>query len=276
MRWLIKYLAAIIFSAALISSAGAKPRAISLDYCADQYLLKLADPEQIIAVSPGADEADSYMRDEAREHRQVRPRTEEVLLLAPDVVLRQWGGGTEAESAFGRFGAEVVSIGFPTDFKGVAQSIRIAAAALEQEARGEALIEEMNARLARLREIEIDDQSALYVTPGGVTAGDQTMIHAMIEAAGLKNGAAVMGLSYWPSLSVENLVLSPPGFVVAGFFDAGAEKSNHWSAGRHPAFADMFAKTPTVNLSADILSCAAWFAVDGAEAIANAAKDFEQ
>ena len=264
--------AAIIFSAALISSAAAKPRAISLDYCADQYLLKLADPEQIIAVSPGANKADSYMREAARMHRSVRPRTDEVLLLEPEVVLRQWGGGAGAEIAFGRFGADVVSIGFPNDFQTIAQSIRIAATALEQEARGEALITQMNERLERLRDAQPPVQSALYVTPGGVTAGDHTMIHAMIEAAGIINAAAEHGLSYWPALSVEDLILSPPELIIAGFFDAGAEKSNHWSAGRHPAFTDIFAKTPTVRLNADILSCAAWFAVDGAEAVSKAAK----
>ena len=264
--------AAITFCVVFMSSAVAKPRAVSLDYCADQYLLKLADPEQIIAVSPGAGAADSYMHDTARKHRSVRPRAEEVLLLAPDVVLRQWGGGGTAEDTFSRFGADVISIGFPVDFEGVETSIRIAANALDQKERGEALIEEMNARLTRLREATPANRSALYVTPGGVTAGDHTMIHAMIEAAGVSNAAAERGLSYWPALSVEDVVLSPPDFIVAGFFDAGTDKSNHWSAGRHPAFEKIFATTPGVSLSADILSCAAWFAVDGAEAIAGAAK----
>ena len=40
-------------------------RIVSLDYCSDQYVLKLADPDQILAVSPDAEASFSFMRDAA-------------------------------------------------------------------------------------------------------------------------------------------------------------------------------------------------------------------
>ena len=40
-------------------------RIVSLDYCADQYVLKLADEEQILAISPDAVKDFSYMREAA-------------------------------------------------------------------------------------------------------------------------------------------------------------------------------------------------------------------
>ena len=36
-------------------------RVISLDYCADQYVLKFVDPENIVALSPDAEEPFSYL-----------------------------------------------------------------------------------------------------------------------------------------------------------------------------------------------------------------------
>ncbi|MCC6788878.1 MAG: ABC transporter substrate-binding protein, partial [Hyphomonadaceae bacterium] len=49
------------------STAQAEPRRIvSLDYCADQFVLALADREQVAALSVGARRDDSYFRDRAQ------------------------------------------------------------------------------------------------------------------------------------------------------------------------------------------------------------------
>lgn len=263
-----------IFLLALAAAfpAAAKPRAVSLDYCADQYLLKLADKDQILAVSRGADKDYSYLRNKAAGHNQIRPSREEVFALAPDLVLRQWGGGANAEKNFTAFGARVVSLGHPEDFEGVKDNIRLVANALDQEAKGDALIADMEARLDALARSYDSKKRALYVTPGGVTAGAHTMIDAMIHAAGLINIAAEEGKSYWPALPAEDVLLAPPDFIVGGFFVSRDQDINHWSAARHPALKRLLDKTPSVQLPADLVSCAAWFSVDSAEMIAKGAE----
>ncbi len=260
--------ALIAFAAA--SPAAAKPRAVSLDYCSDQYLLALADPEQILAISRGADKDYSRLRAAAAPYRKIRAAAEEALALEPDLVMRQWGGGANPEAAFGRFGARVVSLGFPEDFDGVKENIRQAAAALEQAERGEEMIRDLDARLAALAAAPPFDARALYVTPGGVTAGAHTMIDAIITAAGAVNAAAESGQSYWPALPAENLLMDPPDFIVGGFFRARDEQINHWSAARHPAIMQLLAERPTVHLSPDLISCAAFHSVEAAEKIAAA------
>ncbi|MEZ5894224.1 MAG: ABC transporter substrate-binding protein [Parvularculaceae bacterium] len=259
-------LLAIILAAAAVSPAMAKPRAVSLDYCADQYLLALADGDQIAAASRGADKDYSFQRERGAAVRRIRPDAEEVLALSPDVVLRQWGGGANAERTFGRFGARVVSLGFPEDFDGVRENVRIAAEALGQRARGEEIITQMDERLDALATHPVNTR-ALYVTPGGVTAGRHTMIDAIMRAAGLRNITAEEGKEYWPSLPAETLLLAPPDMVVAGFFDNRDERINYWSASRHPALKRVLAGRPTVYLSADLISCAAPSSVEAAEKI---------
>lgn len=262
-------IASIILGAAIAATgaADAKPRAVSLDYCSDQYLLKLADPDQIAAVSRGADKDYSYMRKTAADVPKIRPTIEETAPLAPDLIFRQWGGGANAQHAFARFGAKVVTLGFPEDFDGVKENIRLVAGELGQQARGEDLIDEIDKRLQALSS-RSGGGRALYVTPGGVTAAAHTMINAIINAAGLKNIAAEAGQVYWPALPAEELLLDPPELIVSGFFISRDENINHWSASRHPALNALFADTPTVHLSADLVSCAAWFSVDAAERIA--------
>ncbi|PQA88598.1 ABC transporter substrate-binding protein [Hyphococcus luteus] len=265
-------LTVLLLALAAAFPAAAKPRAVSLDYCTDQYLLKLADKDQVLAVSRGADKDYSHLRAEAVNRKQIRPSREEVFALAPDLVLRQWGGGANAEKNFTAFGARVVSLGYPEDFEGVKDNIRLVADALGQEPRGEALIGEMEARLDALARTSDSKKRALYVTPGGVTAGAHTMIDAMIRAAGLVNVAAEEGESYWPALPAEEVLLAPPDFIVGGFFVSRDEDINHWSAARHPALKRLLEKTPSVQLPADLVSCAAWFSVDAAEMIAKGAE----
>ncbi|MEX0645895.1 MAG: ABC transporter substrate-binding protein, partial [Parvularculaceae bacterium] len=252
------------------AEAAGLPRAASLDFCADQYLLALADRSQIAAVSPGADEEDSYLRASARGLRVARPTTEEIATVKPDVVFRFWGGAPGMTEALSRFGAQVITLDYPSDFDIVRKDIRVAAAALGREEAGERLIAELDGRLHRLAQRPRSDVAALYLTPGGVTAGSGTMIHAIIEAAGLTNAAA--DRAGWPPLPMETIAFEPPAFIVAGFFEAATEYVNHWSASRHPVFAKTLAETPTVRLRAELISCPAWFAIEAAEEIAERAQ----
>lgn len=268
----MRRLGAILFAAAgALSPAVASPRALSLDYCSDQYLLKLADEDQILAVSRGADKDYSHMREAAAPYEKIRATTEETLALHPDIVLRQWGGGLSAEEAFGRFGANVVTLGYPQDFEGVKANIQLVATALEQEARGAALIRELEETLASIPSPD-DPPRALYVTPGGVTAGAHTMIDAIFAAAGVRNITADEGKSYWPPLPAEALLLAPPELIVTGFFKARDVEINYWSAARHPALAKQFKKTPTIHLPAELVSCAAWYSADASRMIADAVR----
>ena len=74
-------LAACLFAAACepprVEPSAAR-RIVSLDYCADQFVLGLAERRRILAVSPDADADFSYMRASAEGLRTVRPRAEDV------------------------------------------------------------------------------------------------------------------------------------------------------------------------------------------------------
>ena len=260
---------ALLLALAGVSPAGAQPRAVSLDYCADQFLLALADRNQVVALSPMAESDYSYLRKKAAGHLKARPSAEVVLSKQPDVVLRFWGGDARLGPLLEKSGIRIVTLGYTTNFEDVRKNIRTASVALGQKARGEALIKTMDERLKALAAKSSIDVSALYVTPGGVTAASGTMIDEIFKAAGVKNAAAEAGLSGWPPLPAESLLLDPPQFIVAGFFERGTETTNHWSAARHPVFRELFNKTPSAALPPDILSCPAWLSVDAAETISN-------
>lgn len=259
-------------AAAVLALAGAV-RVFSADYCADQLTLALADREQIVALSVDADKDFSYLRAKAQGAPQARADAEQAIARGADVVVRFWGGDA---ARLERLGVKVVTLDYAADFDAVKAAVMVAADAIGQHDRGQALADAIDARLAALAARGRLSTSALYVTPGGVTAGKGTMIDAIFDAAGVGNVASEKGLSYWPPLSAEALISDPPDFMVTGFFTADSERVNHWSAVRHPALRKTLDRTPRVDLDADVLSCPGWFSLDAAEAIRAAAEKFDE
>lgn len=265
--WLPAALLALVLAGAAPAAARAAPppTVVSLDYCADQYVLALADPEQILAISTGPDDEFSALRHRAAGVPRVRDISEDVLALEPELVLRLSGGGPRALAFYQRVGITTHQLKFPNDFQGVRDTIRDAAAALGHPARGEALIAEMDAVLeAAAGDEDMPRKRALYVTPGGVTTGSNTMVHAILEAGGFDNAAAEAGMRGWFSLPLEQLVVAPPDLIVTGFFGMRSNHVNNWTASRHPVLRDLFERTPTVHLDGALLACGAWFMADAA------------
>jgi iron complex transport system substrate-binding protein len=125
-------------------------RIVSLDYCADQYVLKLVGRDRILALSPDATRDFSYMRAAARGMPKVAPRAEDVLVLKPDLVVRSYGGGADAGAFFARAGVPVLQLGYAEDLAGVRRVLLETASGLGEDSRGEQVAREMDARVAVL------------------------------------------------------------------------------------------------------------------------------
>lgn len=243
----------------------AGPRVVSLDQCADQFVLALSDPDDIAGVSPRADDADSWMRHQVDAAPRVRPSLEAVMATRPDVVVRYWGGDPRLLRALERSGVRVVQIEDATDFPGVRANVAAVANALGRPGRGQDLIAGMDRDLAHSQGAW-SGEDALYLTSSGWTTGRGTLIDAMMRAAGLSNSWD--GPAFAP-LSVESLILHPPRRYVLGFFDA--LRADRRGVGRHPSIRRRTDTRAVVSLPGSILGCPGWFVTDGARRIARAA-----
>lgn len=249
----------------IVGAIVAAARVFSADYCADQYVLALVDRDQIAALSVDAEKDFSYLRRDSVGLKQAGTSLEHVLAARADRALRFWGG----DAARLQRTAPTTTLPYAADFGAVAETIRSAAAAVGEPQRGEALIARMTLRLEALRRRGESRVRALYVTPGGVTAGRGAFIDAIFAAAGVENAAGAK--EGWPPLPAEIVLTAPPDLIVTGFFGAASERANNWSAARHPALKRLFARTPSVHLPADVIACPAWFGLDAAEMIRDAA-----
>lgn len=247
-------------------------RIVSLDFCADQYVLKLADRDQILALSPDAEKDFSFMSDEAAGLPTVRALAEDVLILNPDLVVRSYGGGPNAGALFERAGIPVLQVGWASNIDGedvgsIPNVIANMADGLGQPERGDQVIQDFNQRLSRIRSVA-SGKSTLYMTPTGVTTGGGTMVHKMMQAAGLTN---FMDKPGWHSLPLERLAYERPDMVAAAFYDAKTNHENIWSPSRHPIARRELTEAPRVDLQGAWLACGGWFILEAVEALAEGA-----
>lgn len=276
MKWWLVVLTTLhvgsVFAEQEIAEKDPYHRIISLDYCADQFVLKLVDSPRIAALSKDAEREFSYMRAAAAGHRKIRPSAEEVLALGPDLIIRSYGGGPNARRFYEGLGVPVIQIGYANTIDDVRREVERVGDLLGYGAEALAIVDDMNQRLAIVSALRSDDSSTdsslLYVTPGGVTSGPGTLVHELIVAAGLDNFQNDPG---WRSLPLEQLAFNQPELLATAFYNNKTNHRNFWSAARHPLIRDQLTETKSITLEGATTACGGWFLVDAVEQLAQGA-----
>lgn len=238
-------------------------RIVSLDYCADQYLLRFAERQDILALSIDARKSFSYMRKEATGLPQVRPRAADVLALEPDLVIRSYGGGPNISSFLERAGVPVVQIGYPGTIADVREEALRIGSELGQPEEAETLVANMDRRLAQIAKGET--RETLYTTPAGVAAGEGTMVDDLIKTAGLANFQTRAG---WNPIPLERLAYERPEQIALGFADSNRDRIDTWSAARHPIAQAQLRDLHVIPIEGAWTACGGWFLLDAVEALA--------
>jgi iron complex transport system substrate-binding protein len=194
---------------------GAPHRIVSLNTCADGYLIALADPGQIAALSPyAADPTLSAVADAARAFRRIGWQAESTIPLDPDLVLVGPRDRAMTQRILTALGFHVVEVPFVGTISDARAQIRSVAALLGQAPRGEDLIGKLDAARARLAAAARPDvATALLVEQGGYTEGPTSLAAGLIAEAGLKPPpGAPEGIGGFVSL--ERLVMMRPDVLV--------------------------------------------------------------
>ncbi|MEM7098377.1 MAG: ABC transporter substrate-binding protein [Pseudomonadota bacterium] len=257
---------AVILCACLGYSLPVAARVVSLDYCADQYVLEFVSRDNIAAVSPDATRKFSYLRSRANGLPTVKPIAEDILLKRPDIVVRSYGGGAGISDFLQRFDIKVVEIGYAMSLQDIKHTILTTSAALGAAQQGEALVAGMNRQLKSIEALNTRTArpTALYMTPTGVTSGPNTLIHELLGKAGLRN---YQSLSGWHSLPLERLIYESPDVSVLAFFDTPTDHASHWSAMAHPIAQRQQESTKAVPLEGAWTACGGWFVMEAIQAL---------
>ncbi|MBT5187888.1 MAG: ABC transporter substrate-binding protein [Kordiimonadaceae bacterium] len=248
------------------------PRIVSLDYCSDQFVLMLADRDQIIAVSDAAEDIYSFYRDLAKGLPNSKSSIEEVIMLKPDVAVQTYSAAAHMAEMTKRTNIKLVATKYGSDPETVYENITMVGKALGQVPRADEFNKSYSERLLALKNQPHSSLKIAFITPSGTTAGVGTNVDDIIKLAGFESYAEANGFMGWLSLPIENLILDPPDMFITGFFEKGAVTQSNWSLSRHDYLFEMMNEIPTINLPGSMMSCNGLFNIDAAELIRTGAE----
>lgn len=247
--------------------------AVSLDYCADQYLLALADKNQILALTNGSMGADSFYRDRAVDFQKFSATAPEVLALSPDIAVETWTANPALKSLSARVGTTVITTEYGTDFETLFKNLETIGAALGQDERARTMVNKGRHDLAWLKAQKSSALKVAYITPSGYTAGTDTVVNDIIKLVGFDSYAEHLGLAGWQPLPLETVVMTPPDVILTSFFDTITQTRSSWSLARHPEVNRMLSELPWVDLPGKYQACSGLFALEAAMKIRQLAEE---
>jgi iron complex transport system substrate-binding protein len=234
----IAMLAAIASLGAVAWADARKPaqhrprRIVSLNLCADQYLLALADPGQIAGLTHNAaDPAMSAAAASARGMHIMGQSAEEVLAIDPDLVVGVPARRSGVMAALAGQNYPVVDLKPASNYADIVAQVREVASAVGHVERGEALIARMNEALAALRH-RPGERIAAYYQRRGFMTGTGTLVDDLMIRVGLTNLAGKIGKPALSQLSLEEMLAAGPDYLIVEsatdrVTDQGTEMLHH-------------------------------------------------
>ncbi|MFN3474234.1 MAG: ABC transporter substrate-binding protein [Blastomonas sp.] len=214
----------------------ALPRVVSINPCVDAVLMQIAEPAQIAAISHYShdERATSIPLDQALRFAATSGTAEEVVALAPDLVLAGAHVAPSTIAALHRMNIPLVQISVPESIAESAAQVRTIAAAVGQTARGEALVARIDDAVRTASARSATPPGALIWQGGGLVPGDGTLASDLLRVTGYRNMSADYGLQQWDVLPLEHLVARPPMVLLS----VGAQDPSDRMLG-HPVLAGL-------------------------------------
>ena len=247
-------------------AAAAPQRVVSINLCADQYLLALADSGQIAALSAYArDPAMSYYAEAARAFPTTGGTAEEVIRLAPDLVMAGDFTSRTTRDLLKRLGYRLLELPAAESLDDIRRQTRQAAEALGAAGKGAALLAAFERRLAAPEaEGRGDGPLALYYQRRGFATGAGTLMDAAMRAAGMRNLAGALGLRHTARLPLEAVVAGRPDLLLLDQadprpVDRGTELLEH------PALAHAVPPARRITVPQRLIACGGPWLADAIE-----------
>lgn len=193
-------------------------RIVSLNLCTDQILIDLVPAARIRALSHvAADPAVSSVAQRAAAFMRVRGEAEEVLALDPDLIVTTEFSTPTTVSLLERLGRRVVKVPFPNDIAGVRDTVRRIADAVGAREAGDAVIANLDRRLATVAAARPPNAAAPTVViyqVNGLASGLGTLEDEALRLAGFRNLAPELNLGPGGRVALEAIVARPPDLLV--------------------------------------------------------------
>jgi iron complex transport system substrate-binding protein len=199
------------------------PRIASMNVCTDQLLLTLADPEQILGLSPYArDASQSWAAEDARRYPLLSGGAEDILVLRPDIVVASAFDKRATRELLKQKGTLIAEFAVPRSLDEVKKQIHLMGIITGHPDRATAHIDRLDIALARTRgAMARKKYRVLPLSRRGWVSGSESLLSSLLIEAGLLNAADEIGVSVGGFASLETVIQLKPDFLVV------SEAGNH-------------------------------------------------
>lgn len=266
---------ALALAAALALPGGVRAEAprriVSINLCADELLLQLADREQVVSVSfLSRDPGGSNVAAMAAEVPVNHGLAEEIMAAEPDLILAGRYTTRPTVALLKRVGLPVVELEAPATIEAVKRQIQDVATLLGHPDRGAAMVADLERRLAAIEPAPRPVQ-ALVLRPNGFTVGDGSLVDTLMRRAGLVNLGADPALATYRELPMEALVQARPDLVILDEEEAPAP-ALAYEVLRHPVLRHLPWRMTAASLPSRLWTCAGPSIADAVETLAAAGR----
>lgn len=258
------------FGALFAASAGmaAPQRVVSTFLCTDEYVFRMVPKERIAALSFLAADTHpivSTIHDQVGGIPLIRPDTETVLRLKPDLVVMYQGTNARLHAHLTEIGTPILDVPWANSLADVEKITTELGEKLGAPEKAAAMLKQMHKDLARARAAAARPpvRTLIYEPNGYATVGGMT--EDVLAAAGLSNMAKTYHVGRTGAISVEAVLASRPELLL---LSGQAARSRADLMLRHPALKAMPAGTLVTWTALTPLLCPGPWSAEVAEPLA--------
>ena len=249
-------IAALLLLTASAAHAADLPRVASINTCTDQLLLALADPEQIVGLSPySRDAARSWAAEAAKRYPKLSGEAEDVLILKPDIVVAGRFTKRATRELLKQKGLRVAEFDAPRSLDDARRQTTMMGELIGQRERAAAENARLDAAIARARAAASRARfRVLALARRGWVSGGDSLTSSLLDAAGLFNAAGELGRKFGGFVTLEQIVASKPDLLlVASDGDFAEDQGQAFLL--HPALEKLYPPTKRIVVPERLTVC---------------------
>lgn len=236
------------------------PRVVSLNLCADAYLMAFAKPEQILGLTQqSSDPTLSAFVEEASNFPVSGGRMANILEQQPDIIIINNYSPPPNKALMDRLGIKIVKLDAANSYQSARTEILQLGKAIHRLEAAKAYLAQLDKELEDARHTELTYMpSIINYQRRGIVVGETHILDDIIQLAGAQNLGRDTGRTIGP-MSLENLIRLQPDYVLSisendeqtlKAQDRGSEILSH------PALQKMFSAERHIYIPQNLTVCA--------------------
>ena len=236
------------------------PRVVSLNLCADAYLMAFAKPEQILGLTQqSSDPTLSAFVEEASNFPVSGGRMSNIIEQHPDIIIINNYSPPPNKALMDRLGIKIVKLDAANSYQSARTEILQLGKAIHRLEAAKAYLAQLDKELEDARHTELTYMpSIINYQRRGIVVGETHILDDIIQLAGAQNLGRDTGRTIGP-MSLENLIRLQPDYVLSiSENDEQTLKSQDRGSEilSHPALQKMFSAERHIYIPQNLTVCA--------------------